>query len=228
MSETTTQHDETDVIEAAPRARRRRSPIIDAVVSAMGIYLLVTMWGDFRYWLRSSEPVDLGSAAALFENGVPDDLDETYVVLHGTPDVQHAARLKVDERVVSYLRIVENGGSLFAAAKRRENQEPNQFEGVYAGRMRRLGKLRMFPWIQSFFNAEAIRQHHEASAESLIAALASRRGDALALTDVDGEPFTVGADERLGVVVVLPDAQIQLGRSSFPSKRSAEAVVAHT
>lgn len=226
MSESTTQQENMDEIEAAPRPRRRRSPIIDAVVSALGIYLLVTMWGDFRYWMQSSEPVDLGGAAALLENGVPDDLDESYVILRGTPDIQHAARLKIDDRQVSYLRIVEGGGSLFAAAPRAEDQAPNQFEGVYAGRMRRLGKLRMYPWIESFFNAESIHQTREASAESLMTALASRQGGSLTLQDVDGSTFTVDAEERLGLVVTLPDVQLQLGRSSFASKREAEAAVA--
>lgn len=226
MSESTTQQENMDEIEAAPRPRRRRSPIVDAVVSALGIYLLVTMWGDFRYWMQSSEPVDLGGAAALLENGVPDDLDESYVILRGTPDIQHAARLKIEERQVSYLRIVEGGGSLFAAAPRSENQAPNQFEGVYAGRMRRLGKLRMYPWIESFFNAESIHQTREASAESLMTALAERQGGSLTLKDIDGDPFTVDAEERLGLVVTLPDVQLQLGRSSFSSKREAEAAVA--
>ncbi len=226
MSESTTQDQEIDEIEPGPRPRRRRSPIIDAVVSVLGIYLLVTMWGDFRYWLQSSEPVDLGSAATLFEDGVPDDLDESYVILRGTPDIQHAARLKVDSRVVSYIRIIEGGGSLFAAAKRSEGQARNQFEGVYAGRMRRLGKLRMYPWIESFFNAESIRESHEAKVESLVAALSRRSGVGLQLTDIEGESFFVGADERLGLVVSLPDAQIQLGRSSFSSQKRAEAAVA--
>jgi hypothetical protein len=184
------------------------------------------MWGDFRYWLRSSEPTDLKTAAALMEEGLPDDLDESYVVLRGTPDIQHAARLKTDERVTSYLRIVEGGGSLFAAVDRTEDSEPNQFEGVYEGRMRRLGKLRMYPWIESFFNAEAIVQSHEADSATLMTALAERSGAGLSLADADGKSFRVADDERLSVAVELPDVQLQLGRSSFTSKRAAEAAVA--
>lgn len=226
MSDATSEHEEMDEMAAAPRPRRRRSPVVDAVVSALGIYLLVTMWGDFRYWLRSAEPTDLKTAAALMEEGIPDDLDESYVVLRGTPDIQHAARLKADERVTSYLRIVEGGGSLFAAVDRTENSEPNQFEGVYEGRMRRLGKLRMYPWIESFFNAEAIVQGHEADSATLMTALAERSGAGLSLTDADGKTFRVADDERLSVAVELPDVQLQLGRSSFKSKRAAEAAVA--
>ncbi|MEZ4380085.1 MAG: hypothetical protein R3A79_01965 [Nannocystaceae bacterium] len=226
MSDATSEHEAMDETAAAPRPRRRRSPLVDAVVSALGIYLLVTMWGDFRYWLRSAEPTDLKTAAALMEEGLPDDLDESYVVLRGTPDIQHAARLKADERVTSYLRIVEGGGSLFAAVDRTENSEPNQFEGVYAGRMRRLGKLRMYPWIESFFNAEAIVYSREATADALMAALAGRSGAGLTLTDVDAKTFRVADDERLSVAVELPDVQLQLGRSSFTSRRAAEAAVA--
>ena len=223
MSEPRDEHEEIIEESQAPRPRRRRSPVVDLAVSALGIYLLVTMFGDLRYWLRGSEPRDLGSAAELMEKGLPDDLDEAYVVLRGTPDIQHAARLKIDERVVSYLRVVEGGGALFAAVDRTADQAPNQFEGVFEGRMRRLGKLRMYPWVESFFNAEGITQSREATADALMRALAG--GQPLTITDVEGASFRVGADDRIGLVVELPDAQIQLGRSSFRSLAAAEAAV---
>lgn len=209
----------------APRGRRRRSPLIDLAVTALGVYLLVSMFGDLRFWLRGGEPRPLGDAAEVMAKGLPDDLDDAYVSLRGTPDVQHAARLKVDEKVVSYVRLIEGGGSLFAAIPRAEDQPANNFEGVYQGRMRRLADVRMGPWIQAFFNAEAITQRSEATPAALQKALAERGGDGLTITDEAGHTLTFGGDDRIGLAVLLPDVQLQLGRSSFASLAAARRAV---
>ena len=224
MSEPTTHEEPTPDEPAAPR-RRRRSPIIDLLVSAFCVYLLVTMYGDFRYWLRGSEPQDLGHASEVMARGLDGSLDEAYVVLRGTPDVQHAARLKQGERTVSYLRIVEGGGALFAAVERKEERAPNQYEGVFQGRMRRLAKLRMLPWIRAFFDAEGITQTVDVPLAALLAALPDGGGGGLRL-EVDGEVYALGPDDSISVAVDLPDAQIQLGRESFASLAAAEAAVA--
>ncbi|HRI07591.1 MAG TPA: hypothetical protein PKW35_07225 [Nannocystaceae bacterium] len=225
MSEPTTNEENLSDEPAAPR-RRRRSPIVDLVVSAFGIYMLVSMFGDFRYWLRSGQPVDLGNASELVASGLGDDLDEAFVVLRGTPDVQHAARLKSGERSVSYVRIVEGGGSLFAAMERREDGPPNQYEGVFEGRMRRLGKLRMLPWIRAFFDAEGITQTVDVPVAALIAALPEGGGGGGLTIQGEGESYPLGAEDHVGIAVELPDAQIQLGRESFASLAAAEAAVA--
>jgi len=225
VSEPTTEPFEE--ISAAPVGpRRRRSPLIDLVVSLFGVYLLVSMFGDFRYWARSSQPVELGHASELVARGLDEVPDQAFVVLRGTPDVQHAARLKQGERAVSYQRIIEGGGALFVAMERKSDQPHNQYEGVFAGRIRRLSGVRMLPWIRAFFDAEGIVQTVELGLESLLSGLPAAGGGGFTAIGVDGERYSLEAADPISVTVEHPDAQLQLGRSSFSSLAAAEAAVA--
>lgn len=201
--------DPTDESFSPPARRRRRSPIVDVAVALFGAYLLVTMFGDVRYFLRGSTPRDLGEAAALVEQGLGDDLRDQFVTLRGTPDVQHAARAKLGDKIVGYLRLIEGGGSLYAAVPR-TGAASNQFEGQFTGRMRRLSDVRMFPWIQQYFDGERIVETRDLSTPQLLAALDS---NALKPTD------------QLSLSVEQPDARLQLGRTSFPSLAAAQAAV---
>lgn len=226
MSEPSTESFEE--ISAAPTGpRRRRSPLIDLVVSLFGVYLLVSMFGDLRYWARSSEPVDLGHASELLARGLDDVPDQAFVVVRGTPDVQHGARLKQGERAVSYQRLIEGGGALFVAVERRSDQPHNQYEGVFAGRIRRLSGVRMLPWIRAFFDAEGIVQTVDLAVDSLLAGPpAAGAGGEFSALGADGERYVLGSGDPISVTVEHPDAQLQLGRSSFPSLAAAEAAVA--
>lgn len=200
-----------DDLPPSPAPRRRRSPLIDVAVALFGGYLLVTMFGDVRYFLQGGTPRDLGDAAALVESGGLDaSLDEKFVTLKGTPDVQHAARAKLGEKTIGYLRIIEGGGSLFAALPRTGVAASNQFEGEFTGRMRRLSDLRMFPWIQQYFDGEKIVETQDLTREQLLA-------------DLDAKKLR--ATEQISLSVEQPDARLQLGRSSFRSLAAAEAAV---
>ncbi len=197
---------------SSPAPRQRRSPLIDVAVALFGGYLLVTMFADVRYFLRGSTPTDLGDAATLVESGDSgmDGHDEQYVTLRGTPDVQHAARPQLGDKTIGYVRIIEGGGSLFAARPKTDAPVSNQFEGVFTGRMRRLSDVRMFPAIQQYFDGERIVENRDITRDQLLAA-------------IDGS--TLGASEQISLSVDQPDARIQLGRTSFPSRAAAEAAV---
>ena len=197
-------------LPSSPAPRRRRSPLIDVAVAIFGGYLLVTMFGDVRYFLQGTTPRDLGDAATLVEHGLDGGLREQYVTLRGTPDVQHAARAKIGEKTVGYLRLIEGGGSLFAALPRTGTSAPNQFEGQFTGRMRRLADVRMFQWIKQYFDGERIVETHDLTSEQLLAALQAGK---LA----PGEQISLGVEQ--------PDARVQLGRNSFTSLATAEAAV---
>ncbi len=197
--------------ESSPSPRRRRSPLIDVAVALFGGYLLVTMFGDVRYFLQSGTPRDLGDAATLVEDGLPDGLAEQYVTVRGTPDVQHAARAKLGDKVIGYLRVIEGGGSLFAALPREEGVSTgNQFEGEFTGRMRRLRDVRMYPWIEQYFEGERIVETRDLTAAQLVAALDAGK---------------LSAAGQISLSVDQPDARIQLGRTSFRTLAAAEAAV---
>lgn len=230
MSEATDPADDSPLADAP---RRRRSPIIDVAVVALGGYLLYWMFGDVRYFLQGSEPRDLGDAASLVEKGLAEDLDDTFVVLRGTPDVQHAARLRIEPkggggggRTIGYLRLIEGGGSLFAAVPRTTEAAPQQFEGVFEGRMRRLSESPNFAAIQQHFDGERIVEERDATASALLDALAKRQGDSLTVVAADGQSITLGTKASVTLVVDQPDVQVQLGHRSFDSQAAAEAAVA--
>lgn len=231
MSEATDQPGPEDSIPAADPRPPRRSPLIDLAVIGLGGYLLVWMFGDVRYFLQGSEPRDLGDAASFVEKGLADDLDDTFVVLRGTPDVQHAARLRIETkggngRTIGYLRIIEGGGSLFAAIPRTTEAAPQQFEGVFEGRMRRLSESPNFAAIQQHFDGERIVEERDASPSALLDALGKRQGDGLTVVDTAGQSITLGTKASITLVVEQPDVQVQLGHRSFDSQAAAEAAVA--
>lgn len=226
MSEATEQPGDEAPSEAPP-ARRRRSPIIDVFAVILGGAVLWWMLGDVRYFFRGSEPRDLGDASALVARGLDaEDYSEQFVVLRGTPDVQHAARVRLDDKTIGYLRIIEGGGSLFAAIPRTTEAAPNQFEGTFTGRMRRLADSPNFPALQQHFDGERIVEDFDARVDDLIAALGARRGADLSVKDNAGRSIHLGSKDNVTLVVAQPDVQLQLGRSSFADEAAAEVAVA--
>ncbi|MCA9693329.1 MAG: hypothetical protein R3A51_07515 [Nannocystaceae bacterium] len=203
--------------------RRRRSPLISGAVILLGGYLLVSMFSDFRYWMRDDAPVKLGEAADFVRSGgLQEDHVDEYVVLRGTPDVHSAARYQLGERTVRLLRITEGDGSLFAAVPRVEGRPSDQYEGVYEGRMRRLADTRMLPWIEQYYADIGLSRIVTASASALDAAL---QGDG-SLTSEDGTNLRLTPDDELSLVISQPDVRLQLGRKSFPRRALAREAVA--
>lgn len=216
-------HEGDDEPVTLPR-RGGRSPVLSLVVVAVGIFMLVTMWPDFRYWLRSDTPEDLGHAADLVRDGtMPPGLDNHFVRLRGTPDVQNAVRLETKKRFIGYRRIVEAGGSLFVAIPRPKSETvTNTFEGAFEGRMRRLGDHGAYPWLETFFEREHLVRVVDVTPASVVAFLQGGRGD---LDGSDG-PVTPQAGDVLRVVVRLPVAMVQVGKKSVPGADEARARVA--
>jgi hypothetical protein len=219
--------EEHDSDDPGPPRRRGRSPVVSLIVAAFGIYVLGTMFDGFRYWLRSNEPVDLGHAESLVQDGrLPEDIDNKYVVLRGTPDVQHAARMSTEQRTVGYLRIMEGDGSLFAEIPREDDgQSLTAIEGRYAGRIRRLRKTRVAAWVQQFFDSEEIMRVSDVSRAALADALRAGAGGGLEVATDEG-PVRLTAGDRMRLVASQPDAMVQLGKTSFRRAQEAEETVA--
>ncbi|MCX4242880.1 hypothetical protein [Paraliomyxa miuraensis] len=205
------------------KARPRRSPLISMVVVVFGVYLLVTMLADFRYWLRSGEPVELGHASTLLQDGrTLEAYENQYVAIEGTPDVQHATRLTTEEQFIGYLRVTEGDGGLFAAVPRAKSEEVNNnFEGRYVGRLRRLGEDRAYQWLAEFYATERVTRSIDLEARGAVEAVGSGR-----LPTLEGGAVDVRPSDQLRLVFEGPDARVQLGRSSFADEAAAERAVA--
>ena len=215
----------TDAEDAAvlKQRRRPRSPFVSIVVVAFGAYLLASMWGDFRYWLRSSTPIELGHASTLLQDGrTLEPYVDQYVALEGTPDVQHATRLSTKDQYVGYLRVTEGQGGLFAAVPRPTEQAvTNNFEGRYVGRVRRIRDDRAYQWLTEFYSNERITLTVDLDRDGVLAAPGAE-----ALPTADGKTVKVGPRDELRLVFEGPDARVQLGKSSFPDAAAAEKAVA--
>jgi hypothetical protein len=221
-----TSGDEDDLVLDPPR-RRPRSPVLSLFVIAFAVYLLTSMWSDFRYWMQPAEPLDLGHASEFVqEDGhMPPGHHDRYVVLEGTPDVQHAARLTTNEGFMGYLRVTEGGGRLFAAVPRGpEEKMLTDFEGRYEGRMRRLGSDRAFPWLEQFFDGQGVMRAVDSSPEHLLEAL-RRAGETFEVETEEG-PIRLAPDAIVRLVTERPEARVQLGVTTFPDAQEAEARVA--
>ncbi|MGB1014994.1 MAG: hypothetical protein ACPG4T_12730, partial [Nannocystaceae bacterium] len=197
-----------------PAQRRRRSPVISAIVLLLGGYLMVSMFADVRYFLSGSEPTDLGTveqwiASDAAQTGAN---DEQFVTLRGTPNTQTAARYKLENRNVMLLPFAEAPGSLFVAAE--GSGRTDRVEEVFTGRLRRLSKTRILPWIEQYYSDLKLTRNVDVDPKSLVGASGT-------LKTVDGSPIAVRADDEVSVVVSQPQARVQLGRASFKSQARA-------
>ncbi len=219
--------DDTPVEAPARRVSRGRSPVLSVLIACAGVALLVWMFPDFRYGVRSREPELLGHASELAVDGkMPPGLHDRYVRISGTPDVQHAARLTTAAGTyVGYLRINEGGGSLFAAIPRGKDEAVrDEFEGTFEGRMLRLDRDDAADWIDEYLRDQNVVRTVDSTVAALIAAVGGT-GERRTLAS-DGREVQVGLGERIRVVVHPPDARVQLGLSSYRDPEDAAKRVA--
>ncbi len=215
--------------EDPPTPKRRRPPWVSAVVMLACFYPLVSMWGDFRFWLEGSEPEPLGDALELFEPGeaVP-DLANRYVSIEGTPDVQWATVLtKKSGAKVSYLRVLEGGGHLFAAVPRPAGDAGNtpEYPSSFTGRVSRFGDAGAYGWIARLYADEGVTQLFDVSAPALAEAVAAGEAS-LRMPTEDGQRVAADPSDRIRLVVRREDARVLLGVESFPDSKAADAAIA--
>jgi len=118
-------------------------------------------------------------------------------------------------RKLSYLRIMEGEGSLFAEIPRDDSdQSLTTIEGRYVGRIRRLRNTRVAAWVQQFYDSEEIVKVSDVSLAALADALRKHEGGALKLATDDGS-VRLAAGDRVRLVATQPDATVQLGKTSY-------------
>ncbi|TPV93887.1 MAG: hypothetical protein B7733_18135 [Myxococcales bacterium FL481] len=219
--------DEDDEMLEPPR-RRRRSPLVAVFVVLFGVYLLVSMWADFRHWLRSPDDVeDLGHARDLIENGrFIRDFDNAYAELEATVDLQHAAKLTTANGEARYLRLREGGMSLFAQIPQVEGERADTVPDRFRGRMRRHGDVPSFVWARKFFENEAIVQTLDVTHKSAVAGRRNDAGEVVIRIEGDDREVALQPRDELRFVVPARTAVIQLGKSTWPNETEARASVA--
>jgi hypothetical protein len=216
-------------LDAPPPRRPGRAMWISALVVLLSLPLLGMLWGDFRFWLRSDEPEDLGHVADLVAEGrLGPELFDRYVVLEGTPDVQNALVGTNETTRVGFLRITEAGGRLFAAIPRDvKDKQLNNYDGRYRGRVVPMRKHPTYPWLAQFYDTQSVTVPVDLDHADLVRALGSVGADGTVDTKtVEGQPARLEPDELVRVVVASDDANVQLGAKSFDAAEAEQAMIA--
>jgi hypothetical protein len=221
---------------AGIRSRAGRHPALALGAAALALFIIFHVRGDIAYSLSSTEPVDLGDAAATFGPGktgadvrpravgVPAETLERaanrYVIARGTPDRESALELDTKGSWVftQFFRILGTGSRLFV--HRRENPLPGfrAEEDRFEGRLIRFADLSFEASIRGY-TATHVSATHFFPADGLRRAVAQSSGAALTVVDLAGDPVSLGPSDLLAIDLALP----QQIRIAFPRDRFRDA-----
>ena len=209
--------------------RRSRHPLFTLAGAALAFFLVFYGWRDLRYALSSSEPLELGSAPALFASGkATADLENRYVRVAGVPDRESALELDTKGSWVfsQLFRVLGTGDHLFVHRLENPLPAPLAEADVFEGRLIRIDELPYAAAIRGYF-AKHVTATHYFGTDALIKALGGRSQNApLAINDRGGDPVTLSADEALAIELVKPEhVQIGLPQARFPTEDGARAAI---
>ena len=209
--------------------RRSRHPLITLAGAALAFFLVFYGWRDLRYALSSGDPLELGSAAALFATGkATAELENRYVRVAGVPDRESALELDTKGSWVfsQLFRVLGTKDHLFVHRMENPLPAPLAEADVFEGRLIRIDELPYAAAIRGYF-AKHVTATHYFRTDALIKALGGRSQNApLAITDRGGDPVSLSADEALAIDVVKPEhVQIGLPQARFPTEDGARAAI---
>ncbi|HVZ71596.1 MAG TPA: hypothetical protein VHJ20_04400 [Polyangia bacterium] len=208
------------------RSPRARHPVLAGAAALLALYLVIHVRADVRYALSSGEPLELGDARETFAPRLTiSGLDDRYVVVRGAPDRESG--LEVDTKgswtFSQFFRILGTGNRLFV--HRRESPLPGAKAevDVFTGRLVRFGELPFEDAVRAYFSAHVAASHFFAP-KDLRDAL--RRGGAVELRDLAGDPVTIAPDELLFVDAARAgEVRVFLPRARFPDADQARAEI---
>jgi hypothetical protein len=228
---------------AGIRSRAGRHPALALGAAALALFIIFHVRGDITYSLSSTEPLDLGDAAATFGPGKPGDgarpravgvppeaLEKAanrYVTVRGTPDRESALELDTKGSWVftQFFRILGTGSRLFV--HRRENPLPGfrAEEDQFEGRLIRFADLSFEASIRAY-SATHVSATHFFPPDGLRRAVAQSSGAALTVTDLASDPVALGPSDLLAIDLALPQQlRIAFPRDKFRDAAGARAEV---
>ena len=228
---------------AGIRSRAGRHPGLALGAAALALFIIFHVRADLSYALASTDPVDLGDAAATFGPGKPGDgvrprvvgvpaeilerATNRYVTVRGTPDRESALELDTKGSWVftQFFRILGTGSRLFV--HRRENPLPGfrAEEDRFEGRLIRFSDLSFEASIRGY-SATHVSATHFFPPDGLRRALAQSSGGAVTAVDLAGDPVALGPSDLLAIDLALAD-QIRLAfpRDKFRDEAAARAEI---
>jgi hypothetical protein len=194
-----------------------RHPIVAILVIGASLFGMYWLWGDFRFFLRSSEPEKLGQVKKALEQGALKE--NTYVTLRGRAVPQTLANGKqrslfggVSKRKVYLFILADTDNrvvvrSFLPLIINKHKPGPHKFRpGIFTGRLRRLDDTSFGPQLRSFYlnrsrKAKALQRDHQLTAASMLQGAGKPE---VTIPDVRGESVTVKQDTLLALFVAFP------------------------
>ncbi|MBW2734474.1 MAG: hypothetical protein JRH20_18975 [Deltaproteobacteria bacterium] len=199
-----------------PRRRRRRHPVISALVIVLAGYLMVFNGSDFAYFFASSPPIDLGEVTEVIEQ--PEKLRvNRYVSLRGAPDRKHA--LLIQGRISGYdsfFRLRGGRERVFVQRHRTKRSSGRAISAVHTGRLVRFASLSYHQSIRDYF-AKNTSVAHDFDFDTLQKA---KTGDTV--MDKSGLQLKLEDSKLFWINVTYPDEWlIQFSKQIYPDQATA-------
>jgi hypothetical protein len=223
--------DAAGVVDEFAHIKRRRSrhPLITLAGALLAFFLVFYGWRDLRYALSSSDPLELGNAALVFNNAkATAGLENRYVRVAGTPDRESALELDTKGSWVfsQLFRVLGTGDRLFVHRLQNPLPADRAEADVFEGRLIRIDDLPYADAIRGYF-AKHVTATHYFAADAALKALAARApGAPVSIVDRGGDKASLSADEALAIEVARPDeVQVGLPRARFATEDAARAAI---
>lgn len=201
----------------APK-RAVRHPIVATVVICASLFGMYWLWEDFRFFLQSSEPRDLGQASQAVKDGRLQV--NTYVTLRGQAVPQTMANgnetslFGASSKRKIYMFVLRNTDDRVVVRTQRplvtNPNEPSNREklrpGIFTGRLRRLDRMSYGAGLRALYlrlskRSKALRQEHQLTVASV---LENAGKSGASLTDIRGERVRIKQDTSLALFVTYP------------------------
>jgi GTP1/OBG len=200
----------------SPR-RVARHPVVAATVICACLFGMYWLWEDMQFFLRSSEPENLGQAKVAVKQGRLKE--NTYVTLRGraVPQTMANGTTKTlfgaasKRRVFMFIlkdtdnRVVVRTFSPLIINKHKPG--PHKFrKEIYTGRLRRLDDTSHGAELRSFYlkrsrQSKALQRDHQLPAAAVLQGAGKPQ---VTIKDVRGKDVTVKQDTRLALFVTYP------------------------
>lgn len=203
----------------------RRHPLVAVAVLLVGALLLYRMRADLSYALKSSEPSELGEAAAALKSGKLAEAAGSYVRVSGLPDRRNALAFdpKGSRLRTQVFRILGTGGAASKLLVASPGVADRFADNHFSGRLRRFDEVYFAEAVTDYFKqTQALRA---IDLERLKALPAGPLPQPLSIVDRSGEPLQVGQSskeqELLIDVLFADDLRVLLSKDKFPSEPDA-------
>lgn len=198
------------------RRKRRRHPVISALVIALGGYLLYFNASDFTYYFASNTPQDLGEVDEALKT--PEKLvPNRYVSLRGAPDRKHA--LMIQGRISGYdsfFRLRGGKNRIFVQRHRTKRSSGRTISAAHTGRLVRFDSLPYHRAVRNYF-AKNTSVAHDFDFDTL---RGKKSGDKA--LDKSGLELQLESGKLFWVNVTYPDEWIiQFSKQIYPDRATA-------